>query len=367
MGNQPSDLLEKISTFLSDGTETLANAALTEAGKQLAAKQFDNHSTPAAAEPAQAPLLTPAPLRRKWGHRLRSFFGNRFTILALITVAISGGMIGYLEYFVATQQGYESITLTSGEDIFFLNNMMPADNGGQELLWNAVMQMRPEEVRAYKGERTLQVGPGRKTLRLRLKDSTLLILGPSSKVTLCRNYGNGARQLSLEGKAIFQVFPYRNQVLNIQTNGQQLITEKALVGVTAYPEANYEAALIHGEMTIELGTARRKPVPGQAVVQQWENGKITINNVDTSKALSWQKGCYTFTGDPLPEVFRQLESIYDVKIILEGDKKDYQTYTGIIIICKDSSLITALESLKRTDNIEYKIDNCGIVHVWKIN
>lgn len=365
MGNQPGDFLEKISNFLSDGTETLANAVFAETGKQLAAKQFDNHSTPAAAESAQALPPPPAPLRRKWRHRLRSFLGNRFTILALITITVTGGTTGYLEYFVATQQGYESITLTSGEDTFFLNNMMPADNSGQELLWSTVMQMRPEEVRAYKGERTLRVGPGRKTLRLRLKDSTLLILGPSSKVTLCKNYGHRARRLIFEGKATFEVFPYRNQVLNIQTNGQQLITEKALVSVTAYPEANYEAALIDGDITVELNTARRKPIPGKAVVQQWENGEITVNSIDTSMALSWQKGCYAFTGDPLPEVFRQLESIYNVRIVMEGDKKDYQTYTGII--CKDSSLVTALESLKRTDNIEYKIDNCGIVHVWKIN
>ena len=355
MDNLPDDFLGEIQDLLSEGVPKTTDAAFEaagkeigkEVGKQIVAHQFDNNTAP-------HPV-------RNWRQKLRTTLKRRSTIPALILIITITGLLRHATIVAKSQQGYETIYLIIGKHKFPLHSMMSGDNKDQELRYDSVMNRVPREVRDNEGESVISVGPGRKILRMWLPDSILLILGPSSRVVLSKDFENGTRSLLLVGKAIFQV-PLRSQALNIRTNNNQTIAvKKGLVAVTAYPEADYEADLIEGDMLVEINQKNHVPAPGRAVIQEWDTKKVSSQDIDTAMTLSWKKGCYPYIKEPLYEVFRQLERIYPERIIVEDDETGFLPYSGLI--CKDHSLVDVLESM---EDIGFGFDKRGDIHVWKV-
>lgn len=293
----------------------------------------------------------------------RRFQRFRITIRISLT-AILLAIFCPRDYTVKPPPKFNGIRLIAGNNTFPVSAFLAGGNNDQILAWDSLINMLSPEIRNHPGNMIFTVGPGRDILKIRLKDSTLISLAPASRLELSPSFGERTRHIKLQGEATFQVSPHRDKVLTIQCGPMQIATSSALINVSAYPLEDYQASLVSGSIYVRAGRQTAMPDTGYAAVLVPATGEMYTKSIDRESVLSWQKnGCCMFTGRMLKDVLSQLERWYSVPIVVENSRTSHYSYSGCIY--KSNSLKEVLESLRRTDNIEFKFDKDGVIHVWR--
>ena len=122
-----------------------------------------------------------------------------------------------------------------------------------------------------------------------------------------------------------------------------------------------ETTLEEGRVEFSLNGSKAKPVelkPGEQVVYNVQEKKITLEKVDTYLHTAWKDGKFVFKDADLKTIIQELERLYDVRIHLENDSLMKLHFRGMFEY--DQNIFSALETLERTTNMKYRMDGRDI-------
>lgn len=181
---------------------------------------------------------------------------------------------------------------------------------------------------------------------LNLPDGSRVILAPNSHLQYAMAPRSGAREIRLEGEALFDVthdderpFRVRTRRAVVEDLGTSFVVREYAADSRARVAVRSGAASLHTS-----GDASASPVdlrPGDGAYVD-STGTIARFTGDPESFGAWTAGYLTFDGASLPEVLSQLATWYDVEFRMTDSALAKQYFTGGLT---STSLSEALEIL----------------------
>lgn len=164
---------------------------------------------------------------------------------------------------------------------------------------------------------------------IRLADSTAVTLAPESHLAVSARFGDGVRELSLEGEAIFSVRYNAAHPFRVRARNAVIEDIGTKFDVRAYPgDAEVTVAVVEGSVAItrsqgDSSAAREAPRPGVVLTAGTVGTLDRRGNALAARApsvvsaasyLGWATGRLSFVDRPLPEVLATIGRWYDLDI-----------------------------------------------------
>jgi transmembrane sensor len=159
-----------------------------------------------------------------------------------------------------------------------------------------------------------------------LTDGTHVDLNADSKLTLSPEFGQGTRQVELEGEAFFDVTHVDGRPFRVHTSEGDVRVVGTAFNVHAYADEK-EAQVVVSEGKVALGTASTTGAahadtvvlePRQLGVMADHRVRELQREVDLRPYTAWKEGRLVFEDATFSEVVRRLERWYNLEIDVQA-------------------------------------------------
>jgi transmembrane sensor len=183
-----------------------------------------------------------------------------------------------------------------------------------------------------------------------LPDGTRVMLNATSSLTYPVIFA-AERKVTLTGEAYFEVAKDKAHPFKVNTAGQTVTVLGTHFNINAYnDEAAVRTTLLEGSVEITDGDAKERIVPGE---QGLKLGDVLIKrSVDVDKEVAWKNGLFSFNGDNLQTILRQVSRWYNVEIAYEGKITNEKFYGEIPRVSKLEAVLKILE----LNNVHFTIE-----------
>ena len=198
---------------------------------------------------------------------------------------------------------------------------------------------------------------GSKT-KLYLPDGTLVWLNAGSRMTYSQGFGVDNRKVELEGEGYFEVKRNEKIPFFVKTKDLQLQVLGTKFNFRDYPEDHeVVVSLLEGKVGLNNLLREEKEAvlsPDERAVLNKANGLLTVESVTASNASQWTDGYLFFDEELLPDIAKELERSYNVKIHIANDSlKTFRFYGNFVR--REQNIQEVLEALASTEKMQYKI------------
>ena len=203
---------------------------------------------------------------------------------------------------------------------------------------------------------------GSKT-KLYLPDGTLVWLNAGSRMTYSQGFGVDNRKVELEGEGYFEVKRNEKIPFFVKTKDLQLQVLGTKFTFRDYPEDHeVVVSLLEGKVGLNNLLREEKEAvlsPDERAVLNKANGLLTVESVTASNASQWTDGYLFFDEELLPDIAKELERSYNVKIHIANDSlKTFRFYGNFVR--REQNIQEVLEALASTEKMQYKIEERNI-------
>ena len=203
---------------------------------------------------------------------------------------------------------------------------------------------------------------GSKT-KLYLPDGTLVWLNAGSRMTYSQGFGVDNRKVELEGEGYFEVKRNEKIPFFVKTKDLQLQVLGTKFNFRDYPEDHeVVVSLLEGKVGLNNLLREEKEAvlsPYERTVLNKANGLLTVESVTASNASQWTDGYLFFDEELLPDIAKELERSYNVKIHIANDSlKTFRFYGNFVR--REQNIQEVLEALASTEKMQYKIEERNI-------
>lgn len=203
---------------------------------------------------------------------------------------------------------------------------------------------------------------GSKT-KLYLPDGTLVWLNAGSRMTYSQGFGVDNRKVELEGEGYFEVKRNEKIPFFVKTKDLQLQVLGTKFNFRDYPEDHeVVVSLLEGKVGLNNLLREEKEAvlsPDERAVLNKANGLLTVESVTASNASQWTDGYLFFDEELLPDIAKELERSYNVKIHIANDSlKTFRFYGNFVR--REQNIQEVLEALASTKKMQYKIEERNI-------
>ena len=203
---------------------------------------------------------------------------------------------------------------------------------------------------------------GSKT-KLYLPDGTLVWLNAGSRMTYSQGFGVDNRKVELEGEGYFEVKRNEKIPFFVKTKDLQLQVLGTKFNFRDYPEDHeVVVSLLEGKVGLNNLLREEKEAvlsPDERAVLNKANGLLTVESVTASNASQWTDGYLFFDEELLPDIAKELERSYNVKIHIANDSlRTFRFYGNFVR--REQNIQEVLEALASTEKMQYKIEERNI-------
>ena len=203
---------------------------------------------------------------------------------------------------------------------------------------------------------------GSKT-KLYLPDGTLVWLNAGSRMTYSQGFGVDNRKVELEGEGYFEVKRNEKIPFFVKTKDLQLQVLGTKFNFRDYPEDHeVVVSLLEGKVGLNNLLREEKEAvlsPDERAVLNKANGLLTVESVTASNASQWTDGYLFFDEELLPDIAKDLERSYIVRIHIANDSlKTFRFYGNFVR--RAQNIQEVLEALASTEKMQYKIEERNI-------
>ncbi|MDB5159604.1 MAG: hypothetical protein JWR50_4311 [Mucilaginibacter sp.] len=185
-----------------------------------------------------------------------------------------------------------------------------------------------------------------------LPDGTQVTLNAASSITYPVVFSGGERLVQLTGEAYFEVAKDKLHPFKVNSGLQTVTVLGTHFNINAYDnETTVKTTLLEGSVDVTAGSAETKITPGQQAILS-PNGQFSKKSVDLDKEVAWKNGLFSFDGDDLKTIMRQVARWYDVDVSYSGNLPDEKFYGEIT----RSSRLADVLRIMELNNIHFDID-----------
>ena len=152
---------------------------------------------------------------------------------------------------------------------------------------------------------------------VRLPDGTRVLLGPASRLTLAEGYGGRARDVELQGEALFDVPHDDARPFTVHAGGARVRDIGTTFSVEADSGGGVRVVVTDGAVALR---ADANPGEAEMVLRQGERGVLPEGGTRAERGqatdddLAWTRGRLVFRDAPLTDVAAELRRWYGVEL-----------------------------------------------------
>lgn len=186
-----------------------------------------------------------------------------------------------------------------------------------------------------------------------LSDGTKVMLNSASSLTFPTSFKEGDRMVELNGEAYFEVAKHKNKRFRVVSGVQTVEVLGTHFNVNAYAdEQTIKTTLLEGAVKVSTLKESALIEPGeQVVLDKADANSIIRHRVNINEETAWINGVFSFEGDDLKSIMRQVARWYDVKVIYEGPISEEKFFGGISRSSKLSQVFKILE----LNNVNFEV------------
>ena len=193
--------------------------------------------------------------------------------------------------------------------------------------------------------------PGQTNIRVTLDDGTIVRVGPQSKLTVPRMFGERLRAVKVEGAAGFTVVQQLEKPFRVHVGDAIVLARGTGFAVRRY--ADDSAAVIavkEGTVDVMVGEEIRPLGAGKAI-RVADGGAIsTPTQSDIEETMSWPEGRLIISGRPLRYVLPRLRRFYGLDIkVPDARLLDRQVFLSAAL----NSPREAISSLEQSGGLKF--------------
>ena len=204
---------------------------------------------------------------------------------------------------------------------------------------------------------------GSKT-KLYLPDGTLVWLNAGSRMTYSQGFGVDNRKVELEGEGYFEVKRNEKIPFFVKTKDLQLQVLGTKFNFRDYPEDHeVVVSLLEGKVGLNNLLREEKEAvlsPDERAVLNKANGLLTVESVTASNASQWTDGYLFFDEELLPDIAKELERSYNVKIHIADEQLTHNRFYALFNR-KEQTIYNVLDIITATNQVRYKVEGDSIL------
>jgi ferric-dicitrate binding protein FerR (iron transport regulator) len=176
-----------------------------------------------------------------------------------------------------------------------------------------------------------------------LPDNTSVWLNSASSISYPATFSGNERLVSLTGEAYFEVAKNEKMPFKVRSGLQTVEVLGTHFNVNAYPdEPNMQTTLLEGAVKLVSPASAIRIAPGeQGVVLR--DGAMLKRRVDVDRELAWKNGLFSFEGQDIRAIMRQISRWYDIEVVYEKDLPEEKYYGEIARSSKLENVFKILE------------------------
>jgi transmembrane sensor len=195
---------------------------------------------------------------------------------------------------------------------------------------------------------TITTPRARQYSNLVLEDGTRVWLDAGSSIRFPVSFTGGERKVEITGQVWFEVVHNEKMPFKVLARGVEISDLGTEFNVNAYiDEEDIRVTLLQGGIRLGQTTLQ----PGQQARIQAAGGIQILDDVNTADVIAWKNGFFSFRGNDVKGIMRQLSRWYDVDVKYEGISP-VATFTGKID--RNLTLAQVLKVLETT-RIHFRI------------
>lgn len=194
--------------------------------------------------------------------------------------------------------------------------------------------------------------------KVTMPDGSEVWLNGESSVVYSSSFGINNRNLELKGEGFFSVNKNADLPFVVNVGFTRVTAVGTAFNVDAYRGVdNVVVTMESGRVVIDNNDKRTEIISGQQAFVTLKG--VYVKDVDFELFTSWRNGQIVFKDETLFTITSQLEKMYDVEFIYKSEiLKDFR-YRGTIRL--DNSVLKALEMLKLSTGIRYKVEGSVVI------
>ena len=188
--------------------------------------------------------------------------------------------------------------------------------------------------------------------KVTLPDGTLVWLNSDSQLTYGAYFNQSERTVQLQGEAYFEVAKDNKRLFTVQTGGLAVEALGTHFNVHAYAqEKELTVTLLEGKVGVYAANKKVILTPNQKAVWNQENHILqTENTPNTTNYTLWMQDQLVFNGRSLEEIGKELERIYNMRIIFQSENIKNHRFNGVL---KNTNLNSILQVMSLTAPLMY--------------
>lgn len=184
--------------------------------------------------------------------------------------------------------------------------------------------------------------------KIELPDGTQIMIRKGSKLSVPDDYGDGRREVKIEGEAYFEVKHDAKNPFAVLTT-KSIIRDIGTAFLVHSTDSVEVVTVMEGEVSFAAKQQNEKPLllkAGESAVLK--NNVPRKETADTANVLSWSSGVLRFNNTILSLVAADLEDYYEVQVELPDSLRDVQITAefrneSIDQVLKELQLFTGLK------------------------
>lgn len=207
--------------------------------------------------------------------------------------------------------------------------------------------------------------PYGKTFQVLLPDHTHVYLNAGSSLRYPTKFQKGKeREVVLEGEGYFKVSKNENSPFLVRINGMTTEVFGTEFNITSYTEDQYSSVvLVEGSVGVydnsdQFGPQSRRMLKPSEMASKAQGGKITIDQVDVAKYISWKDGTLFFKNENFGSIAKKLQRHYNVEITNNYKALEEKKFTGRFDI---ESIEQILKTFQKTNDFNFNLINNKII------
>jgi len=190
---------------------------------------------------------------------------------------------------------------------------------------------------------------------LTLPDGSKVWLNSQSKLTYSAEFNEEKRELQLDGEAYFEVAHNPEKPFIVRSNDISVEALGTAFGLKAYNEDNLiSSILMRGKVRVTTPDGISILMPNDRVqYDKSAHKKVQSRVTNATDFNGWMHNELRFEDESLQEIAKNIQRIYNVKIVFANEQLKNQRYTGTV---NNNSLESVLNIIMLTSPISFQID-----------
>lgn len=195
--------------------------------------------------------------------------------------------------------------------------------------------------------------------RLQLDDGTGVWLNAASSIRFPSRF-EGNRDVVLNGEAYFEVAKDEKRPFTISINGTVVKVLGTSFNIKGFKEDSIVyTTLIAGAVSVSNGAAKVKLEPG--IMATSKDNKVMTAEGNLGQVLAWRSNRFVFKDAALPELIKEMQRWYDVRIeltskvgsaTLTGELSRQEPITKLLDMLENAGIISKFEITGRTIKVQ---------------